>query len=89
MTTKKNYTIKDVVDRLDDMNGRLVNVEDWKNGIQIGQAAVEEYKRQEAVDKSGASKVAVYTNLAEVLKYVIPLLVAATALIYAYASRAK
>lgn len=89
MTTKKNYTIKDVVDRLDDMNGRLVTVEDWKNGIQIGKEAVDEYKRQEAADKSGASKAAVYTNLAEVLKYVIPLLVAATALIYAYASRAK
>lgn len=71
-------------------HGRQIGeLQNWKRGIDIAKNAVEEYKRQEQSDKYNSAKTTTYKNLGEVLKYVVPLIVALMALLYAYTDRIK
>lgn len=65
----------------------IAELKDWKRGTEIATKAVEEYKRKETQDKMEGNKSTAYKNLAEVLKYVVPLVIALTALAYAYTNR--
>lgn len=65
----------------------IKTLQEWKRGLDIAKQAVDEYKKQERDDKYQTTKTSAYRNLSEVLKYVVPLIVALMALIYAYTSR--
>lgn len=84
-TRKKQYTNNDIFKKLDDVDGRLKVVEDWKQGILIGQAAVDEYKKREAAD----SKNTILTAIKDLMPYIALIVAGAAAILYAYASRAK
>ena len=72
-----------------DQGVAIQNLEDWKRGLDIAKQAVDEYKKQEENDRYQKAKTTVYINKAEVLKYLVPLIIAIMALVYAYTSRIK
>lgn len=89
MVVKKTYTNADIIQRLDDMTQRLTTIEDWKRGIEIGKAAVDEYKNQEAAEHRAKTQSTILDGVKDMLPYIMLVLAGAVALIYAYASRSK
>lgn len=89
MAPKKSYTNADIIKRLDVIDNRLIIVEDWKRGIEIGKAAVDEYKQQEAADHRAKTQSTILDGVKDMLPYIMLALAGAVALIYAYASRSK
>lgn len=94
MVTKKTYTNADIIKRfdaqdkrLDDMSSEIVILKDWKMTQDIGKAAVDEYRRQEAKDRDEKNKSTIYNSVKDLLPYITLLLAGVTAIIYAYASR--
>lgn len=66
------------------MDGRLGSLETWKISQEAGRAAVDEYKRQEESDKLQRSRNSAYNGVKDLLPYIIAVLGAAAALIYAH-----
>lgn len=71
------------------MSGRISVLETWKISQDAGKAAVDEYKRQEVVEKSNNARNSVYIGKADLFKYGSLLAAALTTAIYAYLSRAR
>lgn len=86
---KKQYTNNDIMKQLSVMDTRLMVVENWKNGIEIGKAAVAEYIQQQASDKTNKDRDGMYAAVKDLMPYVIGILVAGAALIYLYVGRTK
>lgn len=80
---QKKYTTTDIYKKMDSFNDRLTVVENWKNNIEVGKAAVDEWKRQEATD----SKNSILTGLKDLMPYIALIIAGVAAIIFAYASR--
>lgn len=89
MAVKRNPTNADIMEILRPLVNDVAEIKKWKEGIQIGQAAVDEFKRQEAADRAEKNKDTILSSLKDLMPYVVAIIVAAATILYAYASRSK
>lgn len=82
---KKNYTNQDIYKKLDSMDDRITAVENWQEKQEWTKTAVSEYIAQQA----SKDKDSIYANIKDLMPYIAALVIAASLILYAYASRAK
>lgn len=63
--------------------GDIKNLTDWKRSTEVAKEAVDEYKRQEQQDKLQHSRNSAYNGVKDLMPYIIGVLAAIAALIYA------
>lgn len=54
----------------------------WKRDTELAKKIIDEYKQQEQNDKYQKSRASISSSRAELLKYLVPLIIAITLLIY-------
>lgn len=93
---KKNYTNADIIKEvglargdIKDVSDRVTALEGWKQKMDWTKEAVDEYKRQEAADKSTTTRQTIYNGIKELLPYISLILAGLAAIVYAHASSTK
>lgn len=72
------------------MSQNVQTLMDWKRGLEIADNAVDAYKRKEESERMNKSKLKVNSLLADIMsRYVIPILIALTAIIYIIEARQR
>lgn len=61
----------------------IKNLTDWKRSTEVAKEAVDEYKRQEQQEKLQRTRNSAYNGLKDIAPYIIAVLAAIAALIYA------
>lgn len=61
----------------------------WRLTTETATKAVDDYKQRELIEKNQKVNNTLSINKSEVFKYIVPFLIALTALVYAYTTRIK
>lgn len=75
--------VEGVISTQADQGKDIVVLKDWKRSTEVAKEAVAEYKRQEQSDKLQRSRNTAYNGLKDLTPYIIAVLAAVAALIYA------
>jgi hypothetical protein len=75
--------VEGVIDTQKVQGNDIVVLKDWKRSQEVAKEAVAEYKRQEQSDKLQRSRNTAYNGVKDLMPYIIAVLAAVAALIYA------